>query len=513
MRFIEWVVAKLNGWFKRKKPELLQPDPKPVAQPLPRPDPTAAEVVMAKILKPGGESPANRAARRRLERLRRKHDKFVTPKGPKPVKVERDPAPPKPLPQPAAEPPAAIPSPVTEANIWMIDKHHEDRAGADVLYEESELFGVFNFRDTILQQLELYFVYLERMKRRDADSYEFYKQVGAVVVPYLANNAHHRFDDDRKKEPIEPVPLSPWFNKTRPSFGCFVYGADPETEKYEREKPAPPVNGHKTEWWVPKFLYYTKYTQPPPEFEQMSGGDVYKMTIWWDKPYDKKFAKRHKNGVPQDFGIFINKDGSKVTVLRVIETKYVPVRSRKRFSGYTRHPHEIFEIPQRLWQIPEIYTSWARENHTDVQVFMSNLFIESARSLELAQTSMIRVAASKKDATAIFGVDVERMAYFFQDRDYHLTEDGHRKKIFHMVRPHRRKDGTYIKFHFRGEREFTWAGYRVSITVPGRDHYVMDEFDVGGHDEYWMKGQKVVDMKQLGARIAKDIRCGFGGMR
>ena len=40
--------------------------------------------------------------------------------------------------------------------------------------------------------------------------------------------------------------------------------------------------------------------------------------------------------------------------------------------------------------------------------------------------------------------------------------------------------------HHRGEREFNWAGYQISITVPGRDHVPLQEFNVGGVDEYWI---------------------------
>ena len=43
----------------------------------------------------------------------------------------------------------------------------------------------------------------------------------------------------KRRGPLKPQkPLSAWFRQTRPAFGCFVYGVDPETEKFE-QKPAP----------------------------------------------------------------------------------------------------------------------------------------------------------------------------------------------------------------------------------------------------------------------------------
>jgi len=513
MTFVEWLMTKLRAFVPRRakpQPAILPPPlPPAVARPAPLPPPELHEPVPAPLHRTSPGPSANRAERRRLERLRRRHDKFVTPKGPKPAKIEREAVEPKPKPDPVPPPEVPevpeVPEGPREAsgNFYMADKHHEDREGKNVLYVETEIHGIFSFRDTILQQLELYFVYLERMRRRDSDAYALYRQVGAIVVPYLANNAHYRNLPERDEKPLGPQkPLTAWFKQTRPGFGCFVYGVDPETEKFEA-KPAPQKDGEKTTWWVPKFMYFTKYTKPPPTFERMSGGDIYSMTIWWDQPFNPKFARRHKNGVPQQFGIFVSADGSKVTALRVIETKYLKVHSRK--------GHEFFRVPQRLWHIPNTYQEWARDHKVDVQRFLTDIFIDATFRLELAQGSMIRVAASKKDMTAVFGVEVDRMPYFFQDRDIHLNEDGHRKRIFHMVRPHQRANGTTVGFHFRGERNFTWAGYDVAITVPGRDHYMLDEFNVGAHDEYW--DNKGIRMKEFGAMLSKDIKTGRGGMR
>ena len=134
------------------------------------------------------------------------------------------------------------------------------------------------------------------------------------------------------------------------------------------------------------------------------------------------------------------------------------------------------------------------------------------RHTENAQLSMIKVTAEKGGVAAVFSVNVHRTAYFFQDRDYHLTEGGTRKKIFHFVRPHVRSDGVTVKAHFRGERSFDWAGYKINITVPGRDHFVTDEFNVGASDAYWLdKDVKHVTMPELGKKLKGWMNEGVGG--
>ena len=83
--------------------------------------------------------------------------------------------------------------------------------------------------------------------------------------------------------------------------------------------------------------------------------------------------------------------------------------------------------------------------------------------------------------------------------------------IFHIVRAHVRKTGQKVKFHFRGLREFIWAGYRVSITVPGRDHFIATDFDVGAIDEYWAdKKAKYLDAPEIGRLLVARMKDGLG---
>lgn len=490
-------------WHYRRQPTLPPiTEPPPELAPITEPPPVMAappEPIVTEIS-------SNRHERRQLERARRKYDKFVTPAGVIPSK-------PKPKTQEVSAPrrkhveiitPAET---VNDAEIFIVDDHHENRNDL-VAYKESEIYGEFNFRDTILQQLECYFVYLERMKKKEPDSYGYYREVGATLMPYMANGSWRRDapEDEREEARTCVTPLADWFNKTRPSFCCYAFGADPETEKYEKEKKAKQAG---YEVWVPKFLYFKKYKRPPPEIQAMSGGDVYTMTVWWDRPFDKKI----KYGVPQEFGIFVSADGKEVIALRCCDTKYVPIRSK--VNGSSQRRGEVFHIPKRAWHIPGDFEQWAHANGEDPQHFLTELFKRTVMHTETAQYSMTRVTATNKDGVAaVFSVNIHRTAYFFQDRDIELTVDGKRKRIFHFVRPHTRHDGSVVKAHFRGEREFNWAGYQIIITVPGYHHFDMADMDIGAVDEFWFdKGEKYLSTPALGKRLKSWMNEGKGSRR
>jgi hypothetical protein len=492
--------------------------PTHVDRPRPEPQPEPAQIEETPLEAVRFVSP-NRAERRRLERRRRKHDKFVTPQGPQPAPKPSSPPTPRPKPLPRVE--IITEDDGKDAELFLADKHHEDTQ--DVLYREAELYGEFNFRDTILQQLDRYFVYLKRMQKKDPQSYGFYKQVGATILPYVNTMAYDRkgtsLDDDKPKHKL--IPLAPWFHKRRPAFGCFVYGADPETEKWELESRSHSKKGY--EAWVPKFMHFTKYSAPPPEVQMMAGGDIYKMTIWWDRPQDPKIKRKY--GAPEEFAIFISADGKEIVALRTCETRYVPTPSRfsrpkgRRKGGrnpelWLKRELGAHHIPERAYRIPSHYEKWAKEDGTDAQTLLTGLFLDAVQRHELSLYSMIRVAATKDAMTAVFSVNIRRMGYFFQDRDIALNESGTRRKVFHMVRAYQRKDGSVIKFHFRGEKSFTWAGYQVSITVPGRDHADYASLDIGMHDEYWWDGnEEMVGLPEMGKIIADNIASGKGAYK
>lgn len=433
------------------------------------------------------------ATLRYYERQRLKHDKFVKPLGEKPPPKKRlrtQEIEPK-TPKPKEIEPVIDPEPGSFDHLAIVDTHHED--GGKVLYKVDELFGEFNFRDTVLEQLDRYFVYLKRMQKRDKDAWHLYRQVGATLLPYMSTGSWKRHVENPML-PVEHKPLPPRFNKLRPSFGCYVYGADPETEKFEQQKRV-----GKKEMWVPKFLYYLKYKTPPSAVQSAHGGDVYMLTIWWDRP-----DKKSKYGTPQQIPIFISADGKTITALRVFGTSWTHLGGY--VSRYAKGKGPA-SFPQHMWSYPKEYVEWAKgSGDDDVQHFLIGVFLDAITRDEASHMSMSRIAVSRNGMTAVFSVNLRRTSYFFQDRDISVTEGGTRKPIFHMVRPHIRSDGSAVKMHFRGLREFTWAGYRVHISIPGLDHIDINDMDIGAVDEEFLDRQGGWDMKKLGGFLADKMQ-------
>jgi hypothetical protein len=444
--------------------------------------------------------------RRRLERNRLRYDVFVKPKGPEPEKQTR--APPAPRPKVEILPPAVEPSP-------SLDDHNEPliveetKRGDLVLIKEQEIYGEFTFRDTILDQLDRYFVYLKRMKKHDADSYVFYKKVGITLLPLASTfmtDVQFRGKRDpedrspRKKPPTLPV----WFKQARPAFGCFAYGTNSYLEKNEDDDTSSRLGRR----WHPRFMYFVKYSVPPPELQPMSGGDIYKLTIWFDT-HDPKMAKRMGGGHPYEFGVFVSRSGDHLVLLKSLKTearRLFAKRNRRGGKRGLKRNLDVQSIPVRAWSIPKDFVRWAKTHNETPDQFFIGLFCDTIRRWEMAGFSMIKVHVQRDDMTAVFGVDVHRLGYFFQDRDIELTESGVKKRIFHIVRPHERmtKEGKKaVPFHFRGLREFDWAGYHVRITVPHGDLSIR-EFDVGSSDSYWMDPKDKDDwvfMPELAERL------------
>lgn len=428
-------------------------------------------------------SPGSRKERRAQaswERKRRKADKFVEPKGPRPVKIQRSAAQPK---KPGGEGTKA-------SDGYSVIKDDDGR-----LYHEREFYGEFTFRDTILEQLDKYWIYLARMKKRDPGAFGLYSELGAQVVPPLTMFLHRGVgnDDVSKVETLDPI--SPWWRTNRPGFGCVTYGITSTVEEQEKA-----TQKKRSVLWVPKFLYFTKYESPPPEVQPTSGGDVYGMTIWWDQPFNKAAKGLKLGGTPEQYAIFINKEGTEIKALPMLESAAHDIPSKKNGLVMNR-------VSRREWRLPKAYTDWAKRTNSSPNVMLCNIFLRAAHAYETTAYSMIRVAVHHKGLTAIFSVDVKRVPYFFQDRDITLTENGLKKRIFHIVRPHERITAAGIKpikFHFRGLREFAWAGYEVKITVPQRDHLMLHDFDLGSVDEFWHEpGTKYIAGKQLAGRLTK----------
>lgn len=346
----------------------------------------------------------------------------------------------------------------------------DGRSGAD-----------FYFRDAILDELDRYFFYVRRMRQGDREAYDLYSKVGANVLP--ADSVWWNVGIAADLEPW-------WAKNNRPSFGAVAFSSFKLTEEIERKDIS----------LLPKFLYFRKYTLPPKDIQPASGGDIYVVTVYWDQDHDGKM----KYGVPTEFPVLVRPDGQ-VRVLKMLRNAPVRVRGRK----------GTFLVPHRTWGHSGFFKDWAAENGRDLEDHLRSVFVCAANAFSASQLSGVQVRVRRGKNTALFSVDVVRTPYFFKDRDITLGASGSRKKIFHIVRTHKRvrADGkeSFVKTHFKGERSFRWNGYDVEITVPCRDHFSLAEFDVGAVDAGHIDAANdavgpAVLASYLEAARAKDIR-------
>jgi hypothetical protein len=320
----------------------------------------------------------------------------------------------------------------------------------------------FYFKESILDQLDHYFVCLHRMMKADPSSFMLYRQIGMHILPVRTLN-------DLRGRATRPHQLSPWWKVNRPGFGAFGFAIHPEFHNEEAKRKC----------FYPRFLYFTKYEarHAPLQLQRVSAGDVYLLTVYWDKPGDPKI----KGAAPTEYAVAIDKD-NEVTLLRSLHRSRVEVKAKHR----PRNGAVFFTVPQQRWGIDEFFLDWAREHKTDPKDYLLSLFCDAAEVYEAAQTGVTRIDVEKNHMHCAFSVAIKRTPYFFKDRDVSVNEAGTRKRIFHIVRPHARIGAggreRFVRMHFRGERSFSWNGYRVRITVPGLHHASLNEWDVASVD-------------------------------
>ena len=140
----------------------------------------------------------------------------------------------------------------------------------DVLYKESEFYGEFNFRDTILEQPNRYFVYIARINAAIRKPMDSTNRSARTLIPYISIGISGEKDKKDTWANIKEIPeLPPFFNKHRPAFGCFVYGANPLTEQDEMKKNRGMAQAREIlnarASFVQSSCTFLKYSEPPPE--------------------------------------------------------------------------------------------------------------------------------------------------------------------------------------------------------------------------------------------------------
>lgn len=325
--------------------------------------------------------------------------------------------------------------------------------------DEKDRCTRFKFRDALLDRLDEHFYYIKSMKKSDIKSYNMFKTAGGVLT-----NADIIASGEVAKGEFY---VSDWFKTVMPSFGCVLF----ITEKQQDQKDMP----NTTDKTFPRMMYFRKYDKPPVEIQPIhEPGSVYVCGIYWHN------VKGYKYSTTTEYAVHVSPNGY-VKLLNMKISEIVRFTTRKQ-NGYGKGE---CSLRRERWGIPDFYKDIF--NDMGMKDGLLWLFASTARQFEIhSLQEMIDVKATKNGISATFGVDIERTPYFFKDREANYV-DGKKKRIFHIVRPHERVMGDgnvkVIKTHFRGDKEFMWNGYKISINIPEREkswrHFDMS---IGGHD-------------------------------
>lgn len=391
-------------------------------------------------------------------------------------------------------PPAVVSSALQAADMpGPVAVATEARGRTKKRGEEQEECGRFYFRRDILDQLDDYMRCLRKMRRADPDGYDLFSRIGMRLAPPATAILGDVFENPQ------------WGRGYRPAFGSVtLVGTGLELKMPLCERDGMRYIGA-------KFIYFQKLKNSPPGCEasrvgeslyrigmlyartKPDSGEPGEMRTWWDK-----------NGILITFVAAI--DGAATSIRALKERRnewqnYYGGRGEKR-AARSRRIGGAWAYPSRLMKYAEDLSIAPDEAASRMLRFVANASDQFA-------LSDVLIRAKRGAEGAAFGVCLDRLPYFFEDRDVSL--EGKKKRIFHAVAAHERitADGKtqFVRHHFRGERRFEWNGYKIQITVPGLHHRDLAEADFGVEEfaEPQSDRDDLVPAKKLGQVLSRHL--------
>lgn len=296
----------------------------------------------------------------------------------------------------------------------------------------SDNFGCLYHLGNLLDQMDDYFKSISYLKKEDPSAYAIYRRIGGQVV------------EENSWISIQSYLETSWLNM-RPSFGMIHLSAS--TKK-------------STEDVSVKFAYYEKNEKDI--YAEKFSGEIYSVKLFYLWP-----KKRNMNTGLVNYKIGIKEDGSiKLLKEHYLEKVVIPRRKGKEILTYHRTKFGYSQSLKGMYQDIKDKPEYKDQKITDVA---ATYFCMVANAMTAAYGGM-QIMATKKQNSCVFNIDMLRAPYFFKDREAVIDVNGKTKKIFHIVKGHKRKldlnKEVFIKTHFRGLRQFAWKGYDVVIKNP-----------------------------------------------
>jgi hypothetical protein len=324
---------------------------------------------------------------------------------------------------------------------------------------EVEAGGRWYFKRDILERLDDYFEVMDRFKAAAPDDYDFFHHVGVMIQNQRVKLA----DEDLDR-------LVP--NKLGFGSSFFSHG-----DLGEKKTPG---------LMDAQFIYFRKMGRLPHSVQACRAGTVYAVAALYE---GDEFW-------PEVAHIVVADDG-RLGMLKELHQD----RQNLPRGG---------QISHQRWRVPTWAKYGARLHECEPEEYIGRIF--KGCYIEYLNASLdLRVRVQKAHRVASFTLDTFRTPYFFKDRDMVRTPSGARKRIWHMVRVHKRetKRGTvFVRAHFRGARTFFWNGYHITLSMPGREHTDLLDFEcaAAGIDADELAPPGTISNKEAGRMVDKALR-------
>lgn len=217
-------------------------------------------------------------------------------------------------------------------------------------------------------------------------------------------------------------------------------------------------SGDTDEWLHPRFAFLLKESKLPHTVEQVRGIPFKFGYCVQLRPTEKRDEK--------ESGMFWMWAWVVVTPdRRIVIPSELRTITRQIFHGKKSGSRGVDYVHMRQWQRPQLIQP--HDGHTTQH--LQNILILMFRQLVvwwMTREERWSVSVRREAKRITFSIAKEHTAAYFADRDKQVTADGQTKKIVHYVRAHTRANGSHVKEHVRGLREFQWRNFECKVVAP-----------------------------------------------
>ena len=331
--------------------------------------------------------------------------------------------------------------------------------------------GAHYYLGDLLESLDDYNKVVKKLKRHYPDAYDYYVRVGCPVTS----------DDIR----VDKTLGAHWRNGSeRPAIMMCHFAQRSWQDDMDDDKV------------YPTFLLLQK--MKAVSGVQFTNSDLYEGTLFYRERKSTKIIV----GLP--YYTSVDPEGN-ISLLRQLKTYPMRQYSKKMRTRKAeirgRRSNMTSGVVQR-WGLPDYVIEMAHDKKETPQEWALINFTIVACFAETLNSGLL-IRAKKNNACAAFSIDLLRTPYFFKNRIKVKTESGKTKPIFHIVRTHQRKTGSFVKTHFRGLRRFNWHDHDVTISMPGFHHQNVFEFsgEAISVDDPEMAELETMSMKNVGRKF------------